>query len=64
MSFKANEETIDDLLPRKIYIIPRNQRRYVWNKTNWSELLNDILYREKKPDYSVKAGFNLTHLAG
>lgn len=52
MSFKANEETIDDLLPRKIYIIPRNQRRYVWNKTNWSELLNDILYREKKPDYS------------
>lgn len=52
MSFKANEETISDLLPRKIYIIPRNQRRYVWNKTNWSELFHDILYREKKPDYS------------
>lgn len=52
MSFKAYEETVAELLPRKIYIIPRNQRRYVWNKTNWSELLNDILYREKKADYS------------
>lgn len=52
MSFNAKEERIYDLFSRKIYAIPRNQRRYVWVKTNWQELFNDILYRESKKDYS------------
>ena len=52
MSFNAKEEHIYDLFNRKTYAIPRNQRRYVWEKTNWQELLNDVLYRESKKDYS------------
>lgn len=52
MSFNAKEERIYDLFSRKTYAIPRNQRRYVWVKTNWQELFNDILYRESKKDYS------------
>lgn len=52
MSFNAKEERIYDLFSRKTYAIPRNQRRYVWVKTNWQELFNDVLYRESKKDYS------------
>lgn len=32
-----------ELFNRKIYSVPRNQRRYVWNKDNWQELFVDIL---------------------
>ncbi|RGS70682.1 DUF262 domain-containing protein [Mitsuokella sp. AF21-1AC] len=52
MSFNAKEERIYDLFNRKTYAIPRNQRRYVWGRTNWQELFNDVLYRERKEDYS------------
>lgn len=52
MSFNAKEERIYDLFNRKTYAIPRNQRRYVWGKTNWQELFNDVLYREVKENYS------------
>ena len=42
MSFKATEKTIDKLFSDNIFEIPRNQRKYVWNKNNWNELLTDI----------------------
>jgi len=42
MSFKAEERTLDKLLNDARYLIPRNQRRYVWGKQNWSELFEDI----------------------
>lgn len=38
MSFKAEQRDIDYLLSNKLYEIPRNQRRYVWNKDNWDDL--------------------------
>lgn len=43
MSFDANDKKIYDLFNRNRFIIPRNQRRYVWNKRNWDELFEDIL---------------------
>lgn len=42
MSFKATEKTIDKLFSDNIFEIPRNQRKYVWNKNNWNELLTDL----------------------
>lgn len=42
MSFNAHEEKVMSLLNRKVYSIPRNQRRYVWNKDNWQELFDDV----------------------
>lgn len=42
MSFGAHEEKVLELFNRKIYDIPRNQRRYVWNKNNWQELYDDV----------------------
>lgn len=42
MSFGAHEEKVLELFNRKIYDIPRNQRRYVWNKDNWQELYDDV----------------------
>ena len=38
MSFKAEQRYIDYLLSNKLYEIPRNHRRYVWNKDNWDDL--------------------------
>lgn len=42
MSFDAHEQRVMDLFNRKVYYVPRNQRRYVWNKDNWQELFEDI----------------------
>ena len=42
MAFDAHEERVRDLFNRKIYNIPRNQRRYVWNRDNWQELFDDV----------------------
>jgi len=43
MSFDAHEDKIRELFNRKVYNIPRNQRRYVWKKSNWQELFDDVL---------------------
>lgn len=43
MSFNAQEDRIRDLLSRRVYSIPRNQRKYVWKKDNWKELFDDVL---------------------
>lgn len=42
MAFDANQHQISFLLGKKIYSIPRNQRRYVWNEDNWKDLLEDL----------------------
>lgn len=42
MAFDANQHQISFLLGKKIYSIPRNQRRYVWNSDNWKDLLEDL----------------------
>ncbi len=43
MSFDAHEDKIRELFNRKVYNIPRNQRRYVWKKSNWQELFDGVL---------------------
>ena len=42
MAFTAEQKSIYDLFTRKKYLVPRNQRRYVWDKRNWEELFDDI----------------------
>ncbi|MDY0138865.1 MAG: DUF262 domain-containing protein [Candidatus Izemoplasmatales bacterium] len=43
MSFKATDEKIYNLLQDKLFIIPDNQRKYIWNETNWEELFGDLM---------------------
>ncbi|MFA6335171.1 MAG: DUF262 domain-containing protein [Bacteroidales bacterium] len=43
MAFDALQRQISDLFKDSVFSIPRNQRRYVWNKQNWQEFLEDIL---------------------
>lgn len=42
MSFEAKERSVDKLLNDAIYCIPRNQRTYVWNTQNWTDLYDDV----------------------
>ena len=42
MSFQAEQKNVFDLFNRKSYSVPRNQRRYVWEKRNWEELFEDV----------------------
>lgn len=44
MGYKANNDFVYNLLGRNRYYIPRNQRRYVWEQKNWSELLDDLCF--------------------
>ena len=44
MGFKADQKKVRDLFSKNLYIIPRNQRQYVWTKDNWNELFSDINY--------------------
>lgn len=42
MSFTAQQQEIDKLFNKKVYMIPRNQRRYVWKSENWEDLKDDL----------------------
>lgn len=44
MSFDAKPLQIKSLFTNHIFTIPRNQRRYVWDKENWSELYEDLKF--------------------
>ena len=44
MAFKAQQRKISDLFTGSILEIPRNQRRYVWKKEHWDELLFDLKF--------------------
>lgn len=44
MSFNAEDKVISEIMNKVVFVIPRNQRRYVWNKNNWQELLDDIYF--------------------
>ena len=37
MAFEAKDETVGELLNKVVFSVPRNQRRYVWEKQNWEE---------------------------
>ncbi len=44
MGFEANVKRISKLLNDAIYLIPRNQRHYVWTVENWTDLLTDVRF--------------------
>ena len=44
MSFQAQNDYIYNLLSRRLYHIPRNQRKYVWQKQNWEDLYEDVQF--------------------
>lgn len=53
MSFEASDKEINDIFNNVVFTIPRNQRKYVWNKDNWKELLDDVLssYHSNRPHF-------------
>lgn len=58
MSFDAKPLQIKSLFTKHIFTIPRNQRRYVWNKENWSELYEDLKFIiENKKGNAISAHF-------
>ena len=43
MHFFAGQSTADNIISRNCaYLIPKNQRKYVWDKNQWDELFSDI----------------------
>lgn len=51
MSFDAHEEKIRNIFSGDTqFIIPRNQRKYVWEEKQWRELLGDIEYSKKRKE--------------
>ena len=42
MGLDAKDKTIYSLLNDKMFIIPINQRQYVWKQDNWNDLFEDI----------------------
>ena len=44
MAFTTNDIKVQDIFNNKIFNIPRNQRKYVWQESNWEELLTDLQF--------------------
>ena len=44
MSFEAKDYSISNILSKVVLDIPRNQRRYVWKKSNWEDIYEDIKF--------------------
>lgn len=55
MALEARDKKVYDLLNDAMYIVPENQRKYIWVDNNWSELLEDIdlVYKEKVKDHFI-----------
>lgn len=61
MSFDANELKINRIFNGdSSFVIPRNQREYVWEEKNWRELADDIIYIQK----NLENKRNLSHFIG
>lgn len=53
MSFSASQKNINEILSRNtVYIIPKNQRKYVWSDNEWNELYEDIFLIEQSQNYN------------
>lgn len=62
MSFDAHEEKIRNIFSGDAqFIIPRNQRKYVWEEKQWRELLGDIEYSKKRKEDSTT---DISHFLG
>ena len=54
MSINAQGTSIDNLFSSNVhYIVPRYQRRYVWDETNWDTLWKDILFQLENEDSPI-----------
>lgn len=55
MSLTSIDSKISVLLNNKSFIVPQNQRKYVWKKNNWEELIEDIdlVYKQIKPNHFI-----------
>lgn len=55
MSLSSVDSNISALLNNKSFIVPQNQRKYVWKKNNWEELIEDIdlVYKRIKPNHFI-----------
>lgn len=55
MGLDATNSTVYDLLNDKMYLIPVNQRKYVWNDNNWQEFWEDIdlVYKENITNHFI-----------
>lgn len=61
MSFEAHEQRLKNIfVGDSSFIIPRNQRNYVWEEKNWKEFANDIEYVLNMMD----AKKNISHFIG
>jgi len=53
MSFSASQKNINEVLSRNtIYIIPKNQRKYVRGETEWNELFEDLFLIDQSQNYN------------
>lgn len=51
MSFEAHEQRLKQIFSGdSSFVIPRNQRDYVWDEKNWKEFIEDIRYIKNKRD--------------
>lgn len=55
MALEARDKKVYDLLNDVMYIVPENQRKYIWVENNWVELLEDIdlVFNEKVKDHFI-----------
>ena len=49
MAFKTEDKKISGLLGKRVYLIPRNQRRYVWTSDNWKDMMDDLEFSIVNP---------------
>lgn len=63
MAFEAHQQQISFLLGKKIYRIPRNQRKYVWGNDNWKNLLEDLDFLKGAEKYHFLGSIVLNMLS-
>lgn len=44
MAFDTKDIQVQDIFNDRVFKIPRNQRKYVWDKVNWAELMSDLQF--------------------
>ena len=42
MALNSVDQSVEKLLINCSFLVPSNQRKYVWNRNNWRELLDDL----------------------
>lgn len=63
MAFEAHQQQISFLLGKKVYNIPRNQRKYVWGMDNWKDLLEDLDFLQDTGKYHFLGSIVLNTLS-